>query len=187
LKRLNNLAMMFAELLCSISLKNRALTATFFLLLLNCLDCQKAFAIEPGVYSDFSGVINAKPRKLLAEIGMLDQVLDFHGPDEIRIPSVKPLTKILGEIEVEVIDERRHKQIYLNQNRVEKVLKDKHPKNLLFVWFDKWMMMEPNRAVASLQPFFRRLGYRRVVVVGTCGVGVIVIQDTTYSDATSKN
>ncbi len=154
---------------------------------LECIHCQKSFGIEPGFYSNFPGYKDAKPRKLLSEIGEPDQRLDFHSQDEIRIPPSKPETKRLGDIEVEVIDERKHKTLYVNQKHVEKALKSTKPKNLLIAWFDKWMMMEPEKMVESLQPFFCRLSYRRVVVLGACSAGVFVVQDKTYSETTTTN
>lgn len=150
-----------------------------------CVSIPDAKSIETGFYSDF--VPNAKPRKLISEIGMPDQRLDFHKQDEIRIPPVDTKTKTIEGIEVEVIDERRYKKSFLNQKRIRKVLKDKYPKNLLVVWFDKCMMMETGQSSESLQPFLRSLNFRRVVVLSASSAGVFVLQDKTFSETTSQN
>ncbi len=156
------------------------------LVFLGCIDSQKCFGIEPGLYSDFAP--NAKPRKIISVIGEPDHSLDFHAQDEIRIPPVNPSTETVDGIEVEFIDERKHKTLYLNRKRVEKALKFKRPKNLLVVWFDRSMMMEPEKMVDALQPFFRRLSYARVVVLGHASLmGVVVLQDRTYSETKGKN
>ncbi|MBA3992041.1 MAG: hypothetical protein C0469_00845 [Cyanobacteria bacterium DS2.3.42] len=75
------------------------------LVLLSCMACQKSFGIEPGFYSNFPGFKDAKPKKLLSEIGTPNQRIEFYTPNRIEIPPIEPSIKRIGEVEVKVIDE----------------------------------------------------------------------------------
>jgi hypothetical protein len=125
-----------------------------------------AYGLEPGFYSDFPGFKDAKARKLLANIPHPDLTINFRAMDEIRITR-KSATQ--------TIDER--KQNYFSRDKIRQLIKAEQHKDFLIVWFEKTMMVTPQKDLQQMKPFLNQLGYGRVLVLGAHSMGVIVLED----------
>lgn len=137
-----------------------------------------AWSFEPGWYA------SEKNDMIFKTIAKADRSLEFTGENEIDIGIGE--TCILSRYNPTA----GRNQITFKVNEIESFLKHEKHKELLVLWFDKNITndkVKKSKTFFTIKPFLDRLGFHRILVLGSHGAGVFVIRDLHYPIVASKH